>query len=132
MFTASVKQNLFSSPHPKKFELPHYQGLLDGTISGITILYKRDVVSVGAKLAQIERKRNAGSHWIRLTRGGGGSPPNRNSAASRFSLFSPVDQQLLSMQSAIYIWLAATVAAIGVIKRYGWLDLNRYPRGVAH
>lgn len=36
--------------------------------------------------------------------------------------FSPSDQQLLSMQSAIYIWLAATAVAIGVIKRYGPAD----------
>lgn len=72
-------------PHSQKIQATTYYR---GTISGITILYKRDVVNVGAKLAQIERKRNAGSRWIPFNRGGGeGSPANRNSAASRFSLF---------------------------------------------
>lgn len=36
--------------------------------------------------------------------------------------FSPADQQLLSMQRGINIWLATTAAAIIVIKRYGPAD----------
>lgn len=50
-------------PHSQKIQATTYYR---GTISGITILYKRDVVNVGAKLAQIERKRNAGSRLIEV------------------------------------------------------------------
>lgn len=96
-----------------------------GTISGITILYEarpwRTLARNWRKLNENETPGSPGLNIPRLieVEGRAGSKFGR---VTVFPFSPALDQQLLSMQSAIYIWLAATVAAIGVIKRYGtWL-----------